>query len=121
MKVDFNHSVFFSMQYTHIEAQDKEVFGALTGEEERERLGVELIPSENYVSQAVRAAAGSVFTNKYAEGHPASATMVVSSLLTWWRRSPLSAPNSFLRPALRPAARGCGCQYGDVLCAHGAG
>lgn len=70
MKVDFNHSVFFSMQYTHIEAQDKEVFGALTGEEERERLGVELIPSENYVSQAVREAAGSVFTNKYAEGYP---------------------------------------------------
>ncbi|USN89050.1 MAG: serine hydroxymethyltransferase [Candidatus Nomurabacteria bacterium] len=58
------------MQYTHIEAQDKEVFGALTGEEERERLGVELIPSENYVSQAVREAAGSVFTNKYAEGYP---------------------------------------------------
>lgn len=40
------------------------------GEEERERTGVELIPSENYVSLAVREAAGSVLTNKYAEGYP---------------------------------------------------
>lgn len=58
------------MQYKHIEEQDKEVYEALVGEEERERVGVELIPSENYVSQAVREAAGSVFTNKYAEGYP---------------------------------------------------
>ena len=40
------------------------------GEEERERTGIELIPSENYVSLAVREAAGSVLTNKYAEGYP---------------------------------------------------
>ena len=57
-------------QYPYIKAQDKAVYEALVGEEERERAGVELIPSENYVSQAVREANGSVFTNKYSEGYP---------------------------------------------------
>ena len=59
-----------SSQYDFIKAQDKEVFGALMGEEERERRGIELIPSENYVSRAVLEANGSVFTNKYSEGYP---------------------------------------------------
>ncbi|MFO0839344.1 MAG: serine hydroxymethyltransferase [Phycisphaerae bacterium] len=39
-------------------------------EEERQQFTLELIASENHVSAAVRAAAGSVFTNKYAEGYP---------------------------------------------------
>jgi glycine hydroxymethyltransferase len=56
--------------YTYIAQQDKEVFDALMGEEEREVVGLELIPSENYVSRAVREANGSVFTNKYSEGYP---------------------------------------------------
>ncbi len=56
--------------YTHIEKQDKEVFDTLKGEENREREGIELIPSENYVSKAVREAQGSIFTNKYSEGYP---------------------------------------------------
>lgn len=56
--------------YEHIKEQDDEVYAALAGEEERERTGIELIPSENYVSLAVREAAGSVLTNKYAEGYP---------------------------------------------------
>lgn len=56
--------------YTHIQNQDKEVFEALVGEEEREATGLELIPSENYVSKAVREAQGSLFTNKYSEGYP---------------------------------------------------
>ena len=55
--------------YEHIQNQDKEVFGALMGEEERERDGLELIPSENYVSKAVREANGSILTNKYSEGY----------------------------------------------------
>jgi glycine hydroxymethyltransferase len=57
-------------EYQFIKDQDEEVFSALAGEEERERVGVELIPSENYVSKAVREANGSVFTNKYSEGYP---------------------------------------------------
>jgi glycine hydroxymethyltransferase len=56
--------------YDYIEAQDKEVFDAIEGEEQRERTGIELIPSENYVSLAVREALSSVLTNKYAEGYP---------------------------------------------------
>ncbi|MGB7816239.1 MAG: serine hydroxymethyltransferase, partial [Methylotenera sp.] len=56
--------------YQFIKEQDDEVYQTLIGEEERERTGIELIPSENYVSLAVREAAGSVLTNKYAEGYP---------------------------------------------------
>jgi glycine hydroxymethyltransferase len=57
-------------EYHFIKDQDEEVYAALVGEEERERTGIELIPSENYVSKAVREANGSVFTNKYSEGYP---------------------------------------------------
>jgi glycine hydroxymethyltransferase len=56
--------------YEFIAKQDKEVLEALQGEEVRERDGLELIPSENYVSRAVREAQGSIFTNKYSEGYP---------------------------------------------------
>lgn len=56
--------------YNFIKAQDEEVYNAVMGEEEREAKGLELIPSENYVSRAVREANGSVFTNKYSEGYP---------------------------------------------------
>lgn len=56
--------------YESIKKQDKEVFTTLEGEEKREREGLELIPSENYVSKAVREAQGSIFTNKYSEGYP---------------------------------------------------
>lgn len=56
--------------YNYIQRQDKEVFDALMGEEIREQKGLELIPSENYVSRAVKEANGSVFTNKYSEGYP---------------------------------------------------
>jgi glycine hydroxymethyltransferase len=57
-------------EYQFIKDQDEEMYAALVGEEERERKGIELIPSENYVSRAVREANGSVFTNKYSEGYP---------------------------------------------------
>ena len=58
------------MNYDFIKKQDAEVFGTIEGEETREREGLELIPSENYVSKAVREAQGSIFTNKYSEGYP---------------------------------------------------
>ena len=57
-------------EYKNIKDQDEEIYDTLVGEEERERKGIELIPSENYVSMAVREAMGSVFTNKYSEGYP---------------------------------------------------
>lgn len=56
--------------YPFIEKEDPEVFQNIIGEEKREEEGLELIPSENYVSRAVREANGSVFTNKYSEGYP---------------------------------------------------
>ncbi len=54
----------------YIKLQDEEVLQAIEGEARREEDGLELIPSENYVSMAVREANGSVFTNKYSEGYP---------------------------------------------------
>lgn len=54
----------------YINKQDKGVAGAILGEEKRQDEGLELIPSENYVSRAVREALGSVMTNKYSEGYP---------------------------------------------------
>ncbi|RYL95122.1 serine hydroxymethyltransferase [Sporolactobacillus sp. THM7-4] len=53
-----------------IEAQDPEVFKAIEKELGRQRSKIELIASENFVSRAVLEAAGSVLTNKYAEGYP---------------------------------------------------
>jgi glycine hydroxymethyltransferase len=49
---------------------DDEVAKLIAGEQQRQKEGLELIPSENYVSQAVLTALGSVFTNKYSEGYP---------------------------------------------------
>jgi len=49
---------------------DKVVAALIAAEEKRQREGLELIPSENYVSRDVLDAAGSVFTNKYSEGYP---------------------------------------------------
>ncbi len=49
---------------------DDEVARLITAEDARQHDVIELIPSENYVSDDVRAALGSVFTNKYAEGYP---------------------------------------------------
>jgi glycine hydroxymethyltransferase len=53
-----------------IEANDKEVAKALNNEWHRIQDGVELIPSENFVSKAVLEAVGSILTNKYSEGYP---------------------------------------------------
>jgi len=49
---------------------DPEIAGILREEGRRQGTGLELIPSENFVSEAVLEAMGSVFTNKYAEGYP---------------------------------------------------
>lgn len=49
---------------------DTQVAKLIAAEEKRQREGLELIPSENYVSRPVLTAMGSVFTNKYSEGYP---------------------------------------------------
>ena len=55
---------------SYIKNIDTEVYNAIIEEEKRQEEGIELIASENFVSKAVMEAAGSVFTNKYAEGYP---------------------------------------------------
>src|ERR1700716_3247473 len=49
---------------------DPQIAAAIDNEARRQHEGLELIASENFVSEAVLEAAGSVFTNKYAEGYP---------------------------------------------------
>ena len=58
------------MDYNHIRHDDPEVFAAMMRELQRQRDHIELIASENFVSEAVMEAMGSHLTNKYAEGYP---------------------------------------------------
>ncbi|WP_342578650.1 serine hydroxymethyltransferase [Psychrobacillus sp. FSL K6-2843] len=53
-----------------IQSQDPAVFEAMLAEKKRQQSNIELIASENFVSEAVMEAQGSVLTNKYAEGYP---------------------------------------------------
>ncbi|WP_411912130.1 serine hydroxymethyltransferase [Candidatus Nanosynbacter sp. BB002] len=53
-----------------IDMKDQAIERLITAEIERQQAGLELIPSENYVSPDVLKALGSVFTNKYSEGYP---------------------------------------------------
>lgn len=58
------------MRYTRLKNTDREVYDAIMNETRRQRDTIELIASENFVSEPVLEAMGSVFTNKYAEGYP---------------------------------------------------
>jgi len=53
-----------------LKKEDKKIFDLIELEKKRLQKGLELIPSENYVSKAVLEALGSVLTNKYSEGYP---------------------------------------------------
>ncbi len=66
-RVEGKESGFFT---EHLEDADPEVWEAIEGERERQQNEIELIASENIVSQAVLDAAGTLLTNKYAEGYP---------------------------------------------------
>jgi glycine hydroxymethyltransferase len=58
------------MKYRVLPSSDPQVFDILAGEATRESESLELIPSENYVSEAVLEALGTLLTNKYSEGTP---------------------------------------------------
>lgn len=58
------------LSHPRLKKTDAPVFKALSGEEKRQEEGLEMIASENYVSQAVLETLGTVFTNKYSEGYP---------------------------------------------------
>src|SRR6187455_3657634 len=58
------------LRWRSLAESDPEISTAIRNEVHRQNSGLELIASENHVSQAVMEAAGSVLTNKYAEGYP---------------------------------------------------
>src|SRR6187401_728328 len=58
------------IRWRSLAESDPEIASAIRSERHRQNSGLELIASENFVSQAVLEAAGSVLTNKYAEGYP---------------------------------------------------
>lgn len=62
---------------------DPELWQAIEKETNRQQNNLELIASENIVSEGVMAAQGSILTNKYAEGYPVVVTMAVVNLLMW--------------------------------------
>src|SRR5690625_681857 len=55
---------------SHLKSSDAEIYASIQAEKKRQQDNIELIASENFVSEAVMEAAGSVLTNKYAEGYP---------------------------------------------------
>ncbi len=58
------------MKYEFLEQADPQIAQIIEAEQQRQKQGIEMIPSENYVSGAVLEALGSVLTNKYSEGYP---------------------------------------------------
>lgn len=65
-----NGLAFNIIKYTRKESSMDKIFELIAEEKTRQSEGLELIPSENYVSPAVLEAAGSILTNKYSEGYP---------------------------------------------------
>ena len=95
---------------------DPAIHAAVQQELLRQQGTLEMIASENFAPSAVMEAQGSVLTNKYAEGYPASVITAAANTLTWsssWPSTVLShcsAPNSPTcspTPALRPTQRRC--------------
>ena len=62
--------ILHAMNKKNIVTYDPELYGWIEKELNRQETGLEMIPSENFVSPAVLEALGSVLTNKYAEGYP---------------------------------------------------
>jgi glycine hydroxymethyltransferase len=65
-----NSPTLLNSVYRPLHESDPQIAAAIDNETRRQQEGLELIASENFVSEAVLEAAGSVFTNKYAEGYP---------------------------------------------------
>ena len=88
-----------------IEGYDDELSAAIQAEERRQEEHIELIASENYTSPRVMEAQGSVLTNKYAEGYPASVTTAAANSSTRpssWRSI---APSSCSAPTMPTCSR----------------
>ena len=73
----FNSDIFFFQLFNFVfpkyitnMQKDKEIFDLIDAEKNRQIDGIELIASENFTSDQVMSATGSILTNKYAEGYP---------------------------------------------------
>jgi glycine hydroxymethyltransferase len=67
-----------------LESFDPELAGLIASEERRQRVGLELIASENFVSASVREALGSCLTNKYSEGGGEKLTRIYVAMMLWY-------------------------------------
>src|SRR5262245_34038881 len=105
---------------------DPEIYYAIQNETRRQHEGLELIASENFVSNAVLEAAGSVFTNKYAEGYPGKRyyggcelTDVVENLAIQRAKELFGAEHVNVQPhsgsQANMAAYLTACQHGDTI------
>ncbi len=117
------------MQYNHYSSlaeADPEIYSAIQNETKRQHEGLELIASENFVSEAVLQAAGSVFTNKYAEGYPGKRyyggcefTDVVESLAIGRAKELFGAEHINVQPhsgsQANMAVYMTACQHGDTI------
>ncbi|MDP6387946.1 MAG: serine hydroxymethyltransferase [Candidatus Pacebacteria bacterium] len=91
-----------------IKKEDGEIYDAIFSEEKRQTETINLIPSENYVSRAVREASGSVLTNKYSEGYPGKRYY-----------SGQEFADSVERIAIERATKLFGCKYANVQALSG--
>ena len=105
--------VFFSKSLAE---SDPELYGAVANELKRQQHEIELIASENIVSRAVLEAAGTVLTNKYAEGYPGKryygGCQLSTSPKTWRSTAPsgysaAASPMCSRIPAPRPIRACC--------------
>src|SRR5436305_3232630 len=105
---------------------DPAIAAAIDQEAARQHEGLELIASENFVSEAVLEAAGSVFTNKYAEGYPGKryyggceTAAVVENLAADRAKTLFGAEHANVQPAAGSQANMCACfavvQPGDTI------
>lgn len=112
--------------YHSLAESDPEIYAAIQNETRRQHEGLELIASENFVSEAVLTAAGSVFTNKYAEGYPGKRyyggcefTDVVESLAISRAKQMFGAEHVNVQPHSGSQANMAvyltACQHGDTV------
>jgi glycine hydroxymethyltransferase len=112
--------------YRPLAQVDPEIYAAIENETRRQDEGLELIASENFVSEAVLEAAGSVFTNKYAEGFPGKRyyggcefTDVVENLAIDRAKQLFGAEHVNVQPhsgsQANMAAYLTACQHGDTI------
>ena len=86
-----------------VKAYDPELGNMIEAEYKRQQRNIELIASENIVSEAVMAAMGSVLTNKYAEGYPGK--RYYGGCETYWKPSPLNVQRSCLAVSTQTFSR----------------